>query len=145
MRRPGFEPGLRAWKARVLPLDDRRFDIYKNRYISFKFIFVCKLLMGKKIFVGNLNEIGDKKVVDIDGEKIIILRYKDSYYAISGICTHEMLPMDDGWLDGEFYVCPWHMAMFNITTGKVSEETPWASDIKTFKVVVEGDKVFLYK
>lgn len=39
MRRPGFEPGLMAWKAMVLPLDYRR-DIQTIKEVLFKYYFI---------------------------------------------------------------------------------------------------------
>lgn len=41
MRRPGFEPGLLAWKAKVMPLDHRRFLVvsyYFGVHINFLFV-----------------------------------------------------------------------------------------------------------
>ena len=37
MRRPGFEPGLWAWKAQVIPLDHRRPLFFERGFVIFKF------------------------------------------------------------------------------------------------------------
>lgn len=99
--------------------------------------------MGRRFYVGTKDEVGDKKIIEVDGEPIIIVKHGDNFYAIHGICPHEMLPMEDGWIEDNFYVCPWHMAKFDISSGKVSDDTPWASDIRTYKVIIEESKIYI--
>ena len=59
MRRPGFEPGLWAWKAQVIPLDHRRTFAFILPYpyitslnLKFKQIIVSTALKASRIRLG---------------------------------------------------------------------------------------------
>jgi 3-phenylpropionate/trans-cinnamate dioxygenase ferredoxin subunit len=77
--------------------------------------------------------------------EICLVKSGDKIYALEGYCTHEYKPLYDGYLEenGIILVCPWHAARFDIRSGKVQDDTPWASDLETFKVKVEGEDILL--
>jgi glycine betaine catabolism B len=58
-------------------------------------------------------------------------------YAMDAVCSHEGGPLEDGSLDGYELKCPWHDALFDVRNAKVSEETVWATDLKSYSVKVE--------
>ena len=71
--------------------------------------------------VGSINDFdnNDRFFVDVDGEKIVILKVADLYYAIADVCSHDDGPVGEGVVEGCEIVCPRHGARFDIQTGKV--------------------------
>jgi nitrite reductase/ring-hydroxylating ferredoxin subunit len=58
-------------------------------------------------------------------------------YAIDAVCTREGGPLDEDKLEGYCPTCPWHYAVFDVRSGKVSDETVWATDISSYPVQVD--------
>ncbi|MGH8503750.1 MAG: Rieske (2Fe-2S) protein [Gammaproteobacteria bacterium] len=79
---------------------------------------------------------------------VMLAKVQGEIYAMNDICTHEEAPLHDGEL-GEhannpyMLTCPWHAAHFDIRSGKVFQDTPWATDTQTYEVEVEGDDVYV--
>ncbi len=78
------------------------------------------------------------------GEKsIVVLEHNGAIYAMDSECTHEGGPLEDGYVDGDELICSWHSGAFCIMNGKANENTPWASDTKSYKIVEEGSDLFV--
>lgn len=87
---------------------------------------------------------GGMKMVDADGDGVCLINSGGKFYAVQEHCTHEEGPLNEGTIEGNDVVCPWHQARFDFRTGKVSPETDWAPrDLKIYQVKVEGDDVFV--
>ena len=86
---------------------------------------------------------GDTMRVDADGFAILLSRFEGRFHAIDAICSHRGGALEDGEVSGQCVTCPLHQAIFDLTTGKVSEDTPWASDQACFTVSLEGDDVYV--
>ena len=86
---------------------------------------------------------GEMMYVDAEGHDVLLSRFDGHFYAIDAVCNHQNGPLENGELSGRLLTCPIHMAIFDLTTGKVSPETPWAADQTCFPVTVEGDDVFV--
>jgi nitrite reductase/ring-hydroxylating ferredoxin subunit len=39
--------------------------------------------------------------------------------------------------------CPWHAAHFDVSSGKVYQDTPWATDTEVYPVEIVGDDVLV--
>lgn len=82
------------------------------------------------------------------GQQVMLAKIAGKVYAMNDICTHEGAPLNEGQLDGDgkspyFLTCPWHEAHFDIRTGKVYQDTPWATDTETHKVRVKREDVYV--
>ena len=74
---------------------------------------------------------------EVNGTMVAIIMHQGKVYALNAKCSHEGGPLQDGSIDGDELICPWHSAAYNIMTGQVSENTPWAPDaVKSYKVEV---------
>ena len=62
---------------------------------------------------------GEAKCVEVAGKKIALFKVEGSFYAIDNTCTHRGGPLCEGKVSGEEVTCPWHGAVYNITTGAV--------------------------
>lgn len=85
---------------------------------------------------------GKAKILKAKGKEIALYNVNGKFYATQNECTHEGGPLGEGDLDGKVVTCPWHASMFDITTGKVLSP-PAIEDVKTYKVKVKGEDVFV--
>jgi nitrite reductase/ring-hydroxylating ferredoxin subunit len=89
---------------------------------------------------GDLPPGGSKAVAAGDGE-IAVFNAGGSYHAMDNACPHRGGPLSEGRLDGCVVVCPWHGWQFDVTDGSLLMNP--ASKQKTYKVVKEGDDLFV--
>lgn len=82
-----------------------------------------------------------------DGRQVMLAKIDGKIYAMNDVCTHRGAPLHMGELgqagSPQLLTCPWHAAHFDVTTGKVYQETPWATDTETYPVEVEGEDVYV--
>lgn len=99
--------------------------------------------MARRVRVGALEELkpGRGHRVEFGGRCLALFRVDDQVYAIGAVCPHRGGPLEEGELEGETVVCPWHAYDFNLRTGECGAvpglRTP------TVPVVVEGNEIFL--
>jgi 3-phenylpropionate/trans-cinnamate dioxygenase ferredoxin component len=85
---------------------------------------------------------GDMTVVELDGHLICLANVDGRFAAVEDDCTHVGGPLDEGELEGAVLTCPWHLAQFDILTGRVLRG-PARYDLPTYEVRVEGTDVLL--
>jgi ferredoxin-NADP reductase len=56
---------------------------------------------------------------------------------MDSVCSHEGGPLEDGSLEGNNLICPWHQGIFDIRNAKASPDTSWVTDLKSYSVVVD--------
>jgi nitrite reductase/ring-hydroxylating ferredoxin subunit/uncharacterized membrane protein len=54
-----------------------------------------------------------------NGMPVLLVRLKGTIYAIAATCTHAGGPLDEGSLEGDVVVCPWHGSRFCVRDGEV--------------------------
>lgn len=81
---------------------------------------------------------GKPRLMDVDGERILLCRVGDDVYAVDDMCTHEDISLSLGALCEHRLRCPLHGSEFDVRTGKVLDE-PADTDLGTHPVdVVDG-------
>jgi glycine betaine catabolism B len=82
---------------------------------------------------------GDNRLVRVDliGKPIVLSKVNGKVYAMDAVCSQEGGPLEDGSLEGYELKCPWHYALFDVRNPKVSEETVWATHLKSYSVKVD--------
>src|SRR6266699_3003054 len=98
--------------------------------------------MAEFVKVAKVSQIkeGTMKGFKIKNEEILVANVKGKFFAMNSVCSHEQGPLAQGSLDGFVVTCPLHGAQYDLKTGKVSEDTPWATtDEKTYEVKVHGE------
>ena len=93
----------------------------------------------KAASVGDLAP-GQAKLVEIEGKRIALFNVGCTYYALDDTCTHRGGPLSEGTLIGEQVTCPWHGAVFNVTTGDVLQG-PAPTGVACYRVRVVGSDV----
>lgn len=72
----------------------------------------------------------DVALYNIDGE----------LYATHNVCTHALVLLSDGWLEGNVIECPLHGGRFEVKSGK-GLGAPITCDIKIYPVRISGNSV----
>ena len=83
---------------------------------------------------------GEARCVEVAGKKIALFNLEGRFYAIDDTCTHRGGPLSEGEVSGEEVTCPWHGAVFNITTGAVLG-APAPRGVASYPVRVQGADV----
>jgi apoptosis-inducing factor 3 len=73
--------------------------------------------------------------------EVLLVHTKDGkFYAIEPKCNHYGAPLQNGVLNGERIVCPWHHACFNCKSGKVLEP-PALDNLKKYELSMENGNI----
>ena len=88
---------------------------------------------------------GEMKLVEVDGDEVVIANVDGEFFAFSNTCTHEGGPLSDGELEGDIVTCPWHSTPFNVKTGEAQEGGVTDDPIPTYEVRLEGDDIQIRK
>ena len=83
---------------------------------------------------------GQASMVEVDGKEIAVFNVGGSFHAIDNTCTHVGGPLCEGEIAGNEVTCPWHGAMFDVTTGQVLGP-PAASSVSRYNVRVDGSDI----
>ncbi|MGD9923447.1 MAG: non-heme iron oxygenase ferredoxin subunit [Pseudorhodoplanes sp.] len=94
--------------------------------------------------VAGTGDFGGQDVLGIkkNDTDIALYRLDAEYFATQNICTHQFAFLSEGYVVDGCIECPLHQAMFNIKTGKGCGGLA-KTDLKTYPVKVEGDRIFV--
>lgn len=100
--------------------------------------------MGK-ILVGKTSEMPPGKLnkVSVDGKEVLVVNLDGNYFAMDDTCTHSGASLSEGQLDGSTVTCPWHGSTWDCKTGKLEKFPAKINDLKSYKVTVESDNIFI--
>jgi nitrite reductase/ring-hydroxylating ferredoxin subunit len=92
--------------------------------------------------VANIDEIpsGHAKLVEVNGNEIALFNVAGSFHAIDNSCTHVGGPLCEGEIDGQEVTCPWHGAVFDVTTGRALGP-PAAEPVSCYTLRVQGSDI----
>lgn len=98
-----------------------------------------------KVKVAKKSEIaqGTLKKVMVGKDPVALYNVGGQIYATTNICTHEFCEIDENYMmHGEDVECTCHGSQFNVKTG-ANIVPPAAEPLKTYKVTVENDEIFI--
>ena len=95
--------------------------------------------MAEFIKVATTDEIAPRqaKLVEVGGREIALFNVDGDFHAIDNTCTHVGGPLCEGEIEGAEVTCPWHGAVFDVTTGQVLGP-PAAESVTRYNVRVNG-------
>lgn len=85
---------------------------------------------------------GAKVLGRVDSEDVLLVRTRDSLFAVGAYCTHYHGPLIDGLVVKDTIRCPWHHACFSLTTGEPLR-APALDRIACWRVEQIGDQVYV--
>jgi apoptosis-inducing factor 3 len=93
-----------------------------------------------------LDELDDRDAIGVElaGVAIALFRLGDELHATSGICTHELASLADGYIEADAGTveCPLHQAQFDIRTGTVLC-APAMENLKVYPIKIEGRDILI--
>ncbi|WMW26056.1 Rieske (2Fe-2S) protein [Methanolobus sediminis] len=95
----------------------------------------------KKDDLGN----GEKKPLLIEGNKLLVLRIDDDFFAMSNKCPHMECPLSKGTLEEYVIKCPCHDWRFDVREGKFLDAEEIRVPIYETRIMEEGVFVNLRK
>ena len=98
--------------------------------------------MAEFITVAKVAEIppGTRIVVAYRRDDVALFNVDGRYYAFEDRCSHEDVPLSDGFIDGGELECTAHGARFDLNTGKATAP-PAFGPVRRYEVRVEGDEI----
>ena len=60
---------------------------------------------------------GQTRFYRLDAGPVLLANYEETIYAVSGICPHQMNPLEGATMWGPLVDCPWHHFQFDCRTG----------------------------
>jgi len=98
--------------------------------------------MSEFVKVAKTGEVasGQGKLVEAGGKRIAIFNIEGTFYAIDETCTHRGGPLSEGMVVGTEVTCPWHGAVFDVTSGSVLGP-PAPRDVARYAVRIEGEEI----
>ena len=84
--------------------------------------------------------LGQMRVYDLEGTKVLVANANGNLYAVDNTCTHMGCSLGNGKLDGTTVTCPCHGSQFNVTTGAVVRG-PASRPVQSHPVKVEGEAI----
>jgi len=98
--------------------------------------------MSEFVKVAQSDEIpvGQAKLVEVNRKEIALFNVGGTYHAIDNTCTHMGGPLCEGEIDGSEVTCPWHGAVFDVTSGQVLGP-PAPESVTRYNVRVEGPDI----
>lgn len=83
---------------------------------------------------------GTHHVIVAEGIAIAVFNIEGEFYAIEDSCTHQGLPLSDGFQEEDKIICPFHGAKFCIKSGRALS-SPAYINLKTFDTRLVADMV----
>lgn len=87
-----------------------------------------------------ISELEDDMVVEVEvgSQKLAVVKHEGRLRVLQGKCTHEGGELGKGYVDNGELICPLHAGAFSLETGAANENTPWVTDIKTYRTRVDN-------
>lgn len=100
--------------------------------------------MSEFVKVATTDEVapGEMKMVEVEGEEVLLVNLDGEFYALSNICTHAEGPLAEGYLEEDEVECPWHGSRFNVRTGAIVS-SPAVEPQPVCELRVEGQDILV--
>jgi 3-phenylpropionate/trans-cinnamate dioxygenase ferredoxin component len=79
---------------------------------------------------------------EVNGHRIALFHLPLGFFALGDTCSHAEASLSEGYIEDDSVECPEHGAQFDITTGE-TRSLPATKPVPTYRVIVEGDEVFV--
>lgn len=100
--------------------------------------------LGTGTDVGPLEDfaVGEGRAVVVDGRQVAVFRHRGGRLsALDAVCPHAGGPLADGQTDDRVVVCPLHLAVFELATGR---SCSGRTDVVAHRVAVGDGRVLVH-
>jgi nitrite reductase/ring-hydroxylating ferredoxin subunit/uncharacterized membrane protein len=80
--------------------------------------------------------------IEVAGQQVVLTRASGRLHAMGATCSHYGAPLDEGSVEGDCLVCPWHGSRFRLSDGSVARGPATAPQL-SYDVRIDGDRVQL--
>ena len=87
-------------------------------------------------------ELGQPKLVELRGVRVVLVRVGDAVYACGDVCAHQGGPLSEGRLSGSRLACPWHGWMYDVRTGQCAFP-PRGGEVPSYPVRIEAGDIWV--
>jgi nitrite reductase/ring-hydroxylating ferredoxin subunit len=96
------------------------------------------------IRVARLDELREDHISGfvVDGQAVVVVRVGSDVFALGGTCTHRQAPLAEGIVFGPTIVCPWHLARFDVRSGR-AVCAPATGALQTYDVTAVGHDIYV--
>jgi nitrite reductase/ring-hydroxylating ferredoxin subunit len=94
------------------------------------------------VTVASLRDLprGSVATVEHAGRTVALFHTSEGVFALDDTCTHAGGPLSEGEVENGRVTCPWHGAVFELTTGRT--EADFASGpVRCYDVRIRGDAI----
>jgi nitrite reductase/ring-hydroxylating ferredoxin subunit len=78
--------------------------------------------------------------IEVSGQHVVLVNTAGRLHAMGATCSHYGAPLDQGSIEGECLVCPWHGSQFRLKDGSVARGPATAPQL-AYDVRSVGDRV----
>jgi nitrite reductase (NADH) small subunit len=84
---------------------------------------------------------GQRRIIEMPDDEVLILNIHGSYYAISNVCPHAGAALERGAVVDNVLFCPLHQWGFHLSTGQSIRDNTICA--RTYHVITQGDRLYL--
>ena len=85
---------------------------------------------------------GEKMLVELESELILLVNLDGSYHAVDAVCSHANARLSTGQVNGEEVECGFHGSVFSVRTGEALC-LPATENLAVYPVRVEGNDILI--
>jgi apoptosis-inducing factor 3 len=85
---------------------------------------------------------GSMKCIKVGGTELLLIHSESGISAVEPKCPHAGAKLIEGAVHNDKLVCPWHMATFELPTGRLIEP-PAMKSLKTYSARIDGDRIMV--
>src|SRR5215467_12861672 len=100
-------------------------------------------VIGSRVYVGSTEDVLARGCVQVSGggHGVAVFAHDGRFFAVDNRCPHMGFPLSRGTVRDGLLTCHWHHARFDLEGGGTLD--PFADNVRTFPVEVDGDVVFV--
>lgn len=80
--------------------------------------------------------------VDVAGQAVVLCRTQHGVTAMGATCSHYGAPLEEGVVEGDCLVCPWHGSRFRLSDGSVARGPATVPQL-SFETRTLGDRIWV--
>ena len=110
-----------------------------------KLFIKYNLSIGMRVLVAKVDDIKEGAMIHFEHEDkdILIANINGKFYAVSNICTHSGASLHEGKLDEHKVTCPWHGAVWDVTTGNLIKFPMQLKPLERYEVIIDDEKLYV--